>query len=63
MDRPPRLAADALRQKKKPYYPSTVAEIRELLGGKDLGCYCEPGQPCHGDILLRIANPVSAKKT
>lgn len=26
------------------------------LEGKDLACWCYP-QPCHGDILLRLANP------
>lgn len=27
----------------------------ELLG-KDLACWCKPGEPCHADVLLRIAN-------
>ena len=35
------------------------ARLRELaqreLRGRDLACHCAP-QPCHGDILLRIAN-------
>jgi len=35
-------------------------EFRELarreLKGLDLGCYCDLDQPCHADILLRIAN-------
>lgn len=26
------------------------------LRGKDLVCYCAPS-PCHGDVLLRLANP------
>ncbi|MBF0251662.1 MAG: DUF4326 domain-containing protein [Alphaproteobacteria bacterium] len=26
------------------------------LRGKDLACWCPPDQPCHADILLRIAN-------
>ncbi len=26
------------------------------LGGKDLCCWCPPGQPCHADILLELAN-------
>jgi hypothetical protein len=29
--------------------------IKEKLAGKDLVCFCAP-KPCHGDILLRIAN-------
>lgn len=33
--------------------------LREWLAplrGKDLACWCPPGQPCHADVLLRIAN-------
>lgn len=30
--------------------------VREELGGKDLACWCDLGQPCHADVLLRIAN-------
>ena len=26
------------------------------LRGKDLGCWCPPGTPCHGDILIKAAN-------
>lgn len=26
------------------------------LGGKDLACWCKPDEPCHADVLLRIAN-------
>lgn len=27
-----------------------------LLRGKNLACWCPPGQPCHADVLLEIAN-------
>lgn len=27
-----------------------------LLRGHDLACWCEPGEPCHADVLLRLAN-------
>ena len=27
------------------------------LRGKNLGCWCKPGTPCHGDVLLRLVNP------
>ncbi len=37
--------------------PPTVDEIRRELGGKNLACWCPIGTPCHGDLLLRIANP------
>lgn len=36
-------------------YPS-VATIRAELAGRDLGCTCASTQPCHGDVLLTIAN-------
>lgn len=26
------------------------------LRGKDLACWCRPGEPCHADILLELAN-------
>ena len=31
-------------------------EIKRELRGKDLMCFCEESDPCHADILLRIAN-------
>jgi len=31
-------------------------QIREELGGKDLACWCPLDEPCHADVLLRIAN-------
>lgn len=30
--------------------------IRRRLRGKDLACWCPLDQPCHADVLLRIAN-------
>ena len=30
---------------------------RRILWGRDLACWCPPGQPCHADVLLEIANP------
>ncbi|WP_242892585.1 DUF4326 domain-containing protein [Actinomadura litoris] len=39
-----------------------VAEVRRVLGGRDLACWCpltdEDGNPvpCHADVLLRLAN-------
>ena len=26
------------------------------LKGKNLACWCPPGQPCHADVLLKLAN-------
>lgn len=36
--------------------PPTAAEIRRDLKGKNLACWCKPGDPCHADVLLEIAN-------
>ena len=30
--------------------------VREL-GGRNLACWCKPGEACHADVLLRLANP------
>ena len=29
---------------------------KRLLAGKNLACWCPLDQPCHADVLLRIAN-------
>jgi hypothetical protein len=38
------------------YLDVTVEAVRKHLRGKDLGCWCELGAPCHADVLLEIAN-------
>lgn len=35
--------------------PYMIAKIKMGLKGKDLLCFCSP-LPCHGDVLIRIAN-------
>lgn len=35
--------------------PELLVAIKKELKGKSLICWCAP-QPCHGDILMRIAN-------
>lgn len=30
--------------------------IRAELGGHNLACWCRPGTPCHGDLLIELAN-------
>lgn len=37
-------------------HPWLVKEIIRELGGKHLVCWCKPAR-CHGDVLLRYANP------
>lgn len=34
----------------------TVECVRHLLTGRDLACWCKPGNPCHADALLELAN-------
>lgn len=29
---------------------------RERLRGRNLGCWCAPGAPCHADVLIKVAN-------
>jgi hypothetical protein len=31
------------------------ADLDELRG-KNLACWCKPGEPCHADVLLELAN-------
>jgi hypothetical protein len=37
-------------------HPKLVAAAKRELRGKDVVCYCELDQDCHGDILPRVAN-------
>lgn len=37
----------------RPFSAADLAALR----GRNLMCFCPPGQPCHVDVLLRIANP------
>jgi hypothetical protein len=39
-------------------HPDLVEDVKKELKGKNLVCFCAP-LPCHGDILLRIANEVT----
>ncbi len=38
--------------------PTWILDAGAELAGKDLACWCPPGQPCHGDILLKVANGI-----
>lgn len=42
--------------------PELLKKAREELVGKDLVCFCAP-LPCHGDILLEVANTLLDKET
>lgn len=34
---------------------ATLSAMHELRG-KNLACWCKPGEPCHADVLLELAN-------
>lgn len=37
----------------------TADKLRSMLPelrGKNLACWCKPGEPCHADVLLELAN-------
>jgi hypothetical protein len=36
--------------------PPSIEEIKRELRGKHLACWCKPGEPCHADVLLELAN-------
>lgn len=33
-------------------YPADLSSLR----GKNLACWCKPGEPCHADVLIELAN-------
>ncbi len=35
-------------------------QVPAQLRGRDLACWCRPGEPCHADVLLEIANATKA---
>lgn len=37
-------------------HPYLAKAVRELLAARDLMCWCPVGEPCHADVLLRVAN-------
>ena len=37
-------------------HPALVEAARQELAGKDLACWCKPGELCHADIWLEVAN-------
>lgn len=36
--------------------PPSIERIRAELRGRNLACWCRPGDPCHADALLELAN-------
>jgi len=56
-------AVDAFRVwlEVNPVGQTVALAARRVLRGKNLACWCKPGDSCHADILLEIANPKGAK--
>lgn len=49
-----RMAIDAFAEDMRDHHkPGYFEELR----GKNLACWCKPGEPCHADVLLELANP------
>lgn len=40
----------------KAMLPFSLENIRTELRGKNLACWCPLGDPCHADVLLKLAN-------
>jgi hypothetical protein len=38
------------------YSADDLAQLRRELAGRDLMCWCPVDGPCHGDVLLSLAN-------
>ena len=38
--------------KRRKTFTEGLGELR----GKNLACWCKPGEPCHADVLLEMAN-------
>jgi hypothetical protein len=50
------MAAALAVQKFKDWAVHYARIIQIELNGKNLSCWCKPGEPCHADVLLEIAN-------
>lgn len=49
-------AVEAYRVWLAQWKPERLAAFLGELRGRDLVCWCRPGQPCHADVLLELAN-------
>ncbi len=47
--------AQPIRRGRNLYRPLTESDRQEIRG-KDLACFCPPGNPCHASVLLQWAN-------
>ena len=51
-----RSQAVALYRQHLAEHPELVDAARRELAGRDLACWCKPGELCHADVLLEVAN-------
>lgn len=49
-------AAEVVRRFEIEMPEFTKEAARQELGGKNLACFCQLDQPCHADVLLKVAN-------
>jgi len=43
--------------------PVTIETARRELAGRDLACWCPPGEPCHAEVLIDVAtSPVGTAR-
>ena len=49
-------ASKPIRCGHRTYYPTTVVNLIDELGGRDLVCFCALDKNCHAAVLLRLAN-------
>jgi hypothetical protein len=52
----PKEAVEAYRWWIEHHLPEKLEAKIAPLRGKNLACWCPPGQPCHADVLLQVAN-------
>ena len=37
--------------------PDAMREAFDAIRGRDLACWCIPGEPCHADVLMKLLYP------
>src|SRR5204862_232537 len=46
-----------------PAQAKLVDRANRALAGRNLACWCKPGEPCHADVWLELANPKLTRRT
>jgi hypothetical protein len=45
----------------QPARDQLLTRVKTELRGKNLACWCRPGEPCHADVLLELANALESE--